>query len=397
MLYLQEPLSNRFRNATRKLKFTPGVPNPAATAADPKSHTLTPSAESKGNKAKTGPTFQLKTVPSSPRAGTGVGSNGNSPLSMSTTSISPKPRLTSLSQSVYSHKRASEALEQMSHYAPFSTTEEPLLQHQEGSSPRGEADQVEEIHLPEPVDLRLEEDDLLDLFSPLNLTSIRDSRAAGRKRDLFKSSNIRDYFSVFVQKEVPVPAAEEVKVVPVKKEKPTKPGVVASGVGMPKAEKAFLASYSNTNRGLPGNAIQTNDGLINLTTVTTVSPTNSGPTASYQTPTLSYSWRLATRRKSTTAVDMNAAAAAAAAAAVPSPRSHQRSSPLPHRREWSPPPRSRPSPGMVSASGNKSTSPSRSALTPVADPSDTLGLDKAIEKLQMNLGPRGNGRRSSLF
>lgn len=168
---------------------------------------------------------------------------------------------------------------------------------------------------------------------------------------------------------------------------------------MPKAEKAFLASFSNTNRGLPGNAIQTDDGLINLTTVTTVSPTNTGPTASYQTPTLSYSWRLATRRKSTTAVDVNAAAAAAAAAAVAtsSPRSHQRTSPLPHRREWSPPPRSRPSPGVMSASGNKSTSPSRSNHTPVADPSDVLGLDKAIEKLQMNLAPRGNGRRSSLF
>ncbi len=181
-------------------------------------------------------------------------------------------------------------------------------------------------------------------------------------------------------------AVEEVKLV----KKIVKTGVAASGVGMPKAEKAFLASFANSNKGASSGAIQAADGLINLTTVTSISPTNAGPTASYQTPTLSYSWRLATRRKSTTAMNMEQAASAAMSS---SPRHLRSSSPLTSRREWSPPPRSRPSP---MGSGNRNSSPSRSSNAPAANPTDSLGLDKAIERLQSNIAPRA-GRRSSIF
>ena len=378
------------REAVKALRYVPGV-----AGADAKSQSHTPSAEAKGNLSKTNgavtPNTSFKPV-TSPRgaAGHSLGASGG-PRG----SISPKERLSSLSQSVYSQKRASEAMEQMSLYAPFSnnTNESAAnLLFPHGDESDEPYQNVETVQPAEPVDLTLAEDDLLDLFSPLNLTSIR-NRRAHRKRDITWGSSVRDYFSIFVQKEVPVPAAEEVRFVPKKETTEKKPAVpAASGVGMPKAEKAFLQSFSNNNKGISGSsAIQPTDGLINLTSITSVSPTNSGPMASYQTPTLSYSWRLATRRKSTSVSDMNQAAIHAQHS------SHGKTSPLPNRREWSPPPRSRPSPGQHSnLSANKS--PSRTATTPVADPADSLGLDKAIQQLQSSLHvPRGNGRRNSLF
>lgn len=403
----------------KDMKYTPGVTNAPNRSAGAKQATLTPSAEAKGGEGMhrthsattvVPPTGQLKSVTSpAGRSGGAFQHRNNSPLSTgSTTGISPKrPLGHSLSQGVYQQKRISEAMEQMSLYAPFAgVTEEGTgaLANQDHADDNndvgdgdGDAEESEEDSV--LVDHRMAEDDLLDLFSPLNLTSIRNHRGQ-RLRDLVKGSNVRDYFSVFVQKEVPVPAAEAEAP---KEKKPIVKvvGVAASGVGMPKAEKAFLAAYTSSHQGQPSSAIQTSDGLINLTTVTTLSPTSSGPMASYQTPTLSYSWRLATRRKSTTAANIHQAAAAAAAASLSpvlsqSPRHLRSTSPLPNRREWSPPPRSRPSPGQFS-SGNKHSSPSRTSTTPIADPADALGLDKAIERLQSNLAPRTGGRRKSLF
>lgn len=385
------------------LKYTPGVkPQDRSTAE--KSSTNTPSAEAKSSgpgadanansKTPITPTSMLRTVSAGGNT-FGLGDQlrrGSSssrlpvPAKRSTSpsgsgSTAPsgvpaaRPRLSmSLSHGVYQRSiqdtlaEANASMQSMSlNYTPGATADNAASS---------------------PAKLPMNDDDLLDLFSPLHLNSIKNNRNQ-RKRDLVKGSSVRDYFAVFEQKDVPVVPTEDTN-----KTKKAKTGNVASGVGMPKAEKAFLASYSNSNKGAPGSAIQTADGLINtnITTLTTANtPAGAAPVASYATPTLSYSWRLASRRKSTSSVNLNAAAAQAiAATASPTNRSI---SPTPNRREWSPPPRARAGPVTPSSAGQRSSaSPGRGLASTSVDPGDSLGLDLAIEKLQSNLAARSAGK-----
>lgn len=381
------------------LKYTPGVkPQERTTAAD-KGAANTPSAEAKSSgpgadtRSPIAPTSLLRTVSAGNvtsvseylRRGSSssrlpVPKRSTSPSGSGSTAPSgapSRPRLSmSLSHGVYqrSISEATSGLEGMS------------LNYTPGAAPAESDAEASKS----PAKLPLDDDDLLDLFSPLHLTSIKNNRGQ-RKRDLVKGSGVRDYFAVFEQKDVQIAPTVETN-----KTKKAKAGNVASGVGMPKAEKAFLASYGNANKGELGSAIQTADGLINtnVTTLATASFNSaaSGATAvaSYATPTLSYSWRLASRRKSTSSVNLGPAAAQAIAASSPTNRAL---SPTPNRREWSPPPRVRAGPDTPSSGGlRSSTSPGRGLAPTSADPSDSLGLDLAIEKLQSNLNARSAGK-----
>jgi hypothetical protein len=167
------------------------------------------------------------------------------------------------------------------------------------------------------------EDVLVDLFNPLKLASIRSHKGEVRRtRDLVKGSSVRDYFSLFTQTDLHVPTADDQTLeMELEFKQGNRIGTssqaagatvigggtgtsrnVASGVGMPQADKAYLATYTSTvaarniAEGFAGNV------------GSSVVATPVAATASYLTPTVSYSWRLAARRQSATDI-VNAAAA----------------------------------------------------------------------------------------
>lgn len=237
-------------------------------------------------------------------------------------------------------------------------------------------------------------EDLLDLFSPLHLSSIRAHRGQ-RKRDVVRGSTVRDYFAVFEQRDVPLAPPEDSH-----QRRVARAGITASGVGMPKTEKTFLEVYEQTKKGSPMKVIHPGDGQIaalSPSTAQTTTANGSGPSlASYQTPTLSYSWRLASRRKSTSSINLGQGASASTASASLGTRSTSPS----HggqQRDWSPPPRrasTSPVPGTAqpaTTGANRALSPKRPAGTSV-DPVESLGIDKAIEKLTRSMGAKAQSR-----
>lgn len=416
-IHLQAALAKQLREAMKVLKYTPGVRPQSAAAPGKGGNNNTPSAEAKSSipnadfKSPITPTSLFRTV----SAGNVTDKSSNIDLLRrgssssrlpvpSKRSTSPAGSNASISASeAHNRRRLRMSLTRGVYQRSITETstgmENMSLNFTPGTGPPPEP-ASDKPASKSPEKLAMEDDDLLDLFSPLHLTSIKNNRGQ-RKRDLVKGSGVRDYFSVFEQKEVPAVVASVLEDTTTKAlAKKPRAGNAASGVGMPKAEKAFLASFSNTHKGAPGSAIQTADGLINtnITTLTTASfnsPASGAAVASYATPTLSYSWRLASRRKSTGAVSLGPAAAQAVAA-VTSP-ANRAVSPTPNRREWSPPPRVRagqqaPSSAGGQQHGGSSSSPGRgvsvAASTSSADLTDSLGLDEAIERLQSNLNAR---------
>ena len=403
--------------AVKALHYIPGTSSFAATVADAttsdsklgRTASGAPSSEAKGAKRPSvTPNNTMKPVRTSSftTASNSVQNtqqirrmSGRRSPSMSTTrnavsgEPSPRRRLSmSLSQGVYGHRAANSGL--VGELEDLTLTEASLLYT--GVSA---VDTATEAVIPfdESVDQSREKalssDDLLDLFSPLHLASIRSHRGQ-RKRDVVHGTSVRDYFSVFDAKEVP-PLQKEESILP----KTAKAGPATSGVGMPITEKAFLSAYENTQKGVSSHAIQSTDGRIAapLVTVTSASPASgagSEAMTSYQTPTLSYSWRLASRRRSTASISTDQLPlsgadshlmTAAAAPAVSIPRGEL--SPSPRRASASSSPRS-----SRSTHGPRSLSPKR---TVSADPAASLGIDKAIEKLTKNLrSPAVNASRS---
>jgi hypothetical protein len=393
----QAALAKKFREVARATKFVPGakadaVKPPSATAGE-KERVNTPSSEMKGTKRPSvTPTSLLKSVPTPIAFGTADPTRRSpnqpprppSPANSSSPVPTPRSRIRmSLTRSVYNPTAAEvldgTALGQMSIGSPPVYMTDANGEMHEGAVGAVPFEAGTSADSPSKQK-ELTDDDLLDLFSPLHLTSIRTHRGQ-RKRDVVKGSSVRDYFAVFEQKDVPLAPPEDTR------NKRSAKLIVASGVGMPNTEKTFLAAFASSQKGGPVTAIEPSDGHINPAAVTLTTAGNATGTAaslaSYQTPTLSYSWRLAaTRRRSTASPGQTATVASAAASAM---AQHRPASPQHSRREWSPPPR-RASTSPLPTS--RTLSPKRAAGQTAVDPSESAGIDKAIEKLTKGLGVR---------
>jgi hypothetical protein len=407
----QAALAKKFKEVARATRYIPGTT--ASSAAGPSfsatqqfaeakaspAKALTPSAETKATKRpSTTPNSLLKTASASNLSTTqsaGAASRSRRPSTATVQKGSPASSATgvsaaryglrmSLTRGVYAAAASAQqkSVEQVPSVDGLTLSESGPVRMLglDGQHVNGSAEGAVPFD-PQPKEKELTSDDLLDLFSPLHLSSIRTNRGK-RKRDVVKGSTVRDYFAIFEQRDVPLAQPEDPH-----QKRVARAGITASGVGMPKTEKVFLEAYEYAKKGSPVKAIQTNDGHISAASPTAAAAGGgTAPSlASYQTPTLSYSWRLATRRRSV------GSAGPAGPAAAGGPSLNTRSgSPLPNQRDLSPSPRRASAASPVPPAGSRTLSPKRSAHALTADPVDSLGIDQAIEKLTKNMN-RGAG------